>query len=85
MTREQLLKEMLDHKDTIERVEDDLRGYRLSRNAVEVAECERILAEERAWLRECQDELWGNALGTDNAPEVSAISETTPTANKEQA
>ena len=67
MTREQLLKEMLDHKDTIERVEDDLRGYRLSRNAVEVAECERILAEERAWLRECQDELWGNALGTENA------------------
>jgi hypothetical protein len=66
MTREQLLKEMLDHKDTIERVEDDLRGYRLSRNAVEVAECERILAEERAWLRECQDELWENALGTEN-------------------
>ena len=65
MTREQLLNEIQDHRDTIERVETDLGLWRLFGYAEDIAECERILAEERAWLQECLDDL--NALGTGNA------------------
>ncbi len=74
MTREQLRNEIQDHKDTIERVEDDLSLWRILGRPEDIAECERILAEERGWLQECLDDL--NALGTDNHPDFSAISRT---------
>lgn len=57
MTREQILSEIQNHEETIERVETDLGLWRLLGYAEDIAECERILVEERAWLAEYREEL----------------------------